>query len=393
MFKGLFFTITIISLQMIFTQSLFGQIHFKHIIIDSNTTSPQKPYGKAFGDLSGDSFTDILISSAKGDGIHWYEYPSWIKHTIRNSGSWSEDVQTGDVDGDGFIDVINGNTTALFWYKNPLSQSGNPRTDFWEATRIGSDGKDIHDLEVGDINGNNKLDVVIRYEKEYNLSVRIFIQQTPSSFVEIINVNSTNLGAEGLCLADINQDNNLDIVIGNVWCENNGDGTKWTEHNYTNGLPDQTMIRVADLDGNGSNDIIVSPQSGKAGAFAWFSAETPKGVWIEHTIRNNITRMHGLAIADFNLDGSLDIHTSLRHDLKGKDDNVSVWVNDGKAIPTFLEQVLSKSGSHFSKVADIGNDGDIDIIGANWSSNAPNGAPIEVWENLTLDDLRKAETE
>ena len=96
--------------------------------------------------------------------------------------------------------------------------------------------------------------------------------------------------------------------------------------------------------------------------------------------------MHGLGLADFNGDGKTDIHTSVRHDHAGDSDRVSIWISDGSPVPAFKEQVLATSGSHFSKVGDIGGDGDSDIVGANWISKAPNGAPIELWENRTIND-------
>ncbi|MEE9429754.1 MAG: VCBS repeat-containing protein [Melioribacteraceae bacterium] len=362
-------------------------VPFKYVIIESEKTSPKKMYGKTFGDFSGDNFPDILISSAKDDGMHWYEYPSWTKHTIREFGSWSEDIQTGDMDGDGDIDIIQGNKDALFWYQNPLIQSKKSNTNEWNAIRIGSDGTNIHDLEVADINGDGKLDVVIRYEKENNKSVHIYIQETPTLFSEIEKVNTTNLKGEGLCLADINDDSFLDIIIGNVWCQNNGDGTKWKEQSYASELPAQLMIRVGDLNGNGANEILVCPQSSKVGSLVWFFQDVKSKVWKQQIIQNGITKMHGLAIGDFNLDGALDIHTSLRHDLKGNNDNVSIWINDNSTIPNFTEQILSKKGSHFSKVIDIGNDGDLDIQGVNWRSNKSFNAPIELWENLTINNL------
>jgi len=41
--------------------------------------------------------------------------------------------------------------------------------------------------------------------------------------------------------------------------------------------------------------------------------------------------------------------------------------------------VVSTNGSHNIRVADVGNDGDLDIVGANWQ-----GPPVELWENLTV---------
>ena len=59
--------------------------------------------------------------------MFWYEYPAWTEHPIRASGSWTTDMQTGDVDNDGDLDVVIPNGSGLQWYENPRP-GGDPRT-------------------------------------------------------------------------------------------------------------------------------------------------------------------------------------------------------------------------------------------------------------------------
>jgi len=58
-------------------------------------------------------------------------------------------------------------------------------------------------------------------------------------------------------------------------------------------------------------------------------------------------------------------------------DEVAVYFNRANGS-SWTKQILSSQGSHLIRAADIGNDGDIDIIGANWSGGYQ---PIEMWEN------------
>jgi hypothetical protein len=62
-------------------------------------------------------------------------------------------------------------------------------------------------------------------------------------------------------------------------------------------------------------------------------------------------------------------------------DEVTVYINKGDGS-SWEKQVISVKGSHFIRAADIGNDGDMDIIGANWSGGYQ---PIEMWENKSGD--------
>ncbi len=361
---------------------LLAQIPFECVVIDSSGKSPAKPYGKAIANLGGDDMPDIFVSSAQDDGMHWYQSPDWEKKVIRSSGSWSEDCQILDIDNDSDNDVVNGNKNGLFWYENPLKQEGNPISDTWKEHAIGSDGTNIHDVEVADINGDKKPDVVIRYEKENLKAVYIFFQKTIDDWLTYTNTNTSHKKGEGLCLGDIDGDTDIDIVLGMIWLENNGDGTAWHEHKYSENMPEQVLLKIADMNQDGTPDIVASPQSSQAGNFAWYSNKLiSEGVWVEHIIQANTTYMHGLAIADFNNDGVLDIHTSIRHDHPGNQDNVSIWLSDGGPLPVFTEQVIDTTGSHYSKIGDIDYDGDIDIIGANWSGFTDPHPDIFLWRN------------
>jgi hypothetical protein len=81
-----------------------ADIPFTHFVIDP--ANPHNPYNKAVGDIDGDGFPDALVASSTTEGLYWYQYPTWAKHAIRSTGGWEDDMQTGDVDADGDLDVI-----------------------------------------------------------------------------------------------------------------------------------------------------------------------------------------------------------------------------------------------------------------------------------------------
>jgi len=60
-------------------------------------------------------------------------------------------------------------------------------------------------------------------------------------------------------------------------------------------------------------------------------------------------------------------------------DEIVIYVNDGDSM-TWTKQIIAETGIYSGKIADIGNDGDMDIIAnRNW-----NQAPVEIWENRIL---------
>jgi hypothetical protein len=361
-----------------------AQVPFECIVIDPSYSSPAKPYGKAIGDFNGDGQPDLFVSSAAGDGMHWYSYPDWEKHAIRTCGSWSEDCQAVDIDKDGDMDMVNGNNQGLYWYENPLDQAGRPDADEWTVHLIGSDGTRIHDLETADLNGDGRPDVAVRYEKEYGRPVCLFLQVNADDWSVVTSTNPADRKGEGLALGDLDGDGDVDMALGNTWLENKGDGTRWAAHAYAADMPAQMILKIADINHDGEPDIVAAPQSTRAGKLAWYAAGKNKNQsWEVHALRDGITHVHGLAIGDFNNDGYPDIHTSVRHDHPGELDPVSIWISGGGEEPVFREQVLAITGSHFSKAGDVDRDGDLDIFGANWSGPVDLHADILLWRNLT----------
>ena len=121
-------------------------IPFTGSIVDSN--NPRNPHCKALRDINGDGQRDIVVASASGGGMYWYEYPRWTKHAIRASGSWTTDMQTADIDKDGDFDLVIPDAAGIKWYRNPRP-AGNPRTgSLWTEFNIGSAGANNHDVET-----------------------------------------------------------------------------------------------------------------------------------------------------------------------------------------------------------------------------------------------------
>ena len=122
-------------------------LSFEHVVIDAD--NPDDPRCKTLADFSGDGLLDAVAASGTGDGMYWYEYPTWTKYPIRLTGAWKTDMQAGDVDGDGDADIIIPLTGSggLRWYENPLPL-GDPRLDTWFEPTISSGTNHHPDVEV-----------------------------------------------------------------------------------------------------------------------------------------------------------------------------------------------------------------------------------------------------
>jgi hypothetical protein len=364
------------------------EIPFEHVIIDSQ--GPLNQWCFSTGDLNGDGQIDVVsTASTPGQGgMVWYEYPTWSKHVIDAEGGFSDDLQTVDLDGDGDLDIVvpEVRSSEVRWYENP-SPRGNPAFAPWRIHVIGKysdyEFECAHDVEVGDLNGDGKVDVIVGNQKwepprpVNKPEVVIYLQNHPDSWTPAM-ISRTY--GEGTAIADLNGDGRPDLVRPGYWLEAPADpvhGT-WTERTIIAGWSDRAGVTVADINRDGRVDVLLAPAESE-GRISWFeTTDAQGGKWTEHVIDPSIDFVHTFKVADIDLDGSLDVVVSEMQQSKRK--RVGFYLNqDGKG-GTWRLQIVGTTGSHNIRAVDIDRDGDID----------PNHAPMEMWRNLLTDQRRRS---
>ncbi len=349
-------------------------VPFTTVTVDA--APPSSPWYKMVGDINGDGKPDIIVAGSGGPLV-WYAAPTWTKTQIAANGWNGVKGDAEDVDGDGDVDIVMG---GVVWFRNPRIGGG-----AW--TKIQIDNQKAHDVEVGDLDRDGKMDVVGRDQSAFGSAgnaIYVYRQTSPTAWTKR---TFTCPHGEGLKLADMDRDGDPDIVIGGRWYENSGDpiGGAWTERVYTTAYTEgDAKVEVADVNGDGRVDVVLTPAelAGATYKIAWYQAPAdPKAAgWTERIVVASIeTIVHALGVGDFNLDGDLDIAYAEMH--QGADpDEVVVMHNLGGGT-SWSKQVLSTKGSHDIVVADIDADGDLDIVGANHGGSYQ---PVELWRN-TLD--------
>lgn len=104
------------------------------------------------------------------------------------------------------------------------------------------------------------------------------------------------------------------------------------------------------------------------GDVVWMKAPSKGiGTWTTHTVFSKAESTHGLAVADFDLDGDADI---LFSEFRG-DNRLQLALNqDGKGVQ-WEQLVLGAESLHNIFTGDIEKDGDVDVLGAHPWGNGP----------------------
>lgn len=365
---------TTFLLLLCFSFLAVADIPFRHIIVDSN--GPKDPWAKMLGDINGDGFVDIIIGGRRGPLV-WYAYPHWTKSVIAEGGYQTVDGEVGDIDSDGDLDVVMG---GLIWYENP-QPNADPGKIAWKAHKIAD--HPTHDVEIGDLDGDGDLDIVTRDQSEFGHKAgnKIYLWRQDSTDKWAKRVTDCPHG-EGITLGDIDKDGDPDVVIGGIWFENDRDiiNGAWIAHRFGTWHPNATVV-TADINGDALPDVVLSPSELRDSFYriSWFEGppNPRKENWTEHIIAQNVECViHGLVTADMNGDGAVDVVVAEMH--QGTDpDEVVIYFNQDKGS-SWKKHLLSARGSHYIRAADFGSDGDMDLVGANWSGPYQ---PVELWEN------------
>ena len=286
----------------------------------------------------------------------------------------------GDFNGDGKPDlvVLNGGSTTVGVLL------GNGDGTFQAVVTYGSGGVYPQSVAVADVNGDGKPDLVVAggCGSSNCGNVGVLLGNGDGTFQAVVTYFSGALSAESVAVADVNRDGKPDLVVAN-YCLNsnvcaggavgvllgNGDGTFQAAVNYDSGGSWATSVAVADVNGDGKPDVVVT----NIGSPATVGVLLGNGDGTFHaamTYGSGGSSPYFVAVADVNGDGKRDLVVSncgCSNVLVG---SVSVLLGNGDG--TFHAAVTYGSGGveAFSvALGDFNGDGKPDVAVANEVSN------------------------
>ncbi|MCB9889358.1 MAG: VCBS repeat-containing protein [Planctomycetes bacterium] len=323
--------------------------------------SDQTPGALAAGLLNGGSNADFVTGQFDNDTIkikYGNGAGAFNSTIVRNSGDAPSDIELGDFDGDGKLDIIATNygdkLVRIFWGNstnygsasqwtvgnNPwqvavgdLNGDGlddfvtvnygthdlsvrlrDPAGGFKAEVRYAS-GSDTRDVQLGDFDGDGDLDMVYTYNDAANARLRLRKNNGNGSFGAPTDIQMGSVAGvvfHSIAVGDLDHDGKLDIVAartpaGLVRVLGKGDGT-------FNGLDVETSpvvkdfpyrVYLTDVNGDGHRDVLVAHLGagvviyrghGDGNASGPFQYSTPTTSWCRD-----------VRVADFDKDGKMDL--------------------------------------------------------------------------------------
>ncbi len=262
--------------------------------------------GAAAFDVDNDGKLDIL------SGDTWYNAPDWTPYPVRKLEPVGRTYRNCfatlpfDVNGDGRMDYV---SVSYFgqdvgWVENPGIKG-----QAWIYHAIDKPGPSEAAVAV-DVDGDGRLDVLpntVNVVVWYTPGVLTFSGAPARAWYK--HDFGKDAAGHGVGTGDVNGDGKSDLLTPKGWFENPGDTkvTTWAWHPDWNLGSTGIQILARDVDGDGLSDLIYG--SGHAFGLFWEKqGKDEKGArtWTKSTIDNQLSSVHTLRWADLDGDGKAD---------------------------------------------------------------------------------------
>jgi hypothetical protein len=343
--------------------------------IDETFNEQEKlaPIGEQLGevkvvDFDGDQDLDIIASITSAQKFVWFENNgdqsfSDEQLLIANT-PYIRSYDVADIDNDEYIDIAYGiydYPGEIGWYKKQEDGLYSDKTVLLNNASAHLPRK----LSLIDLENDGDIDIV------FNGPFLTMLINNQQDFVLDNSLLSATSDFENFNFYDLDKDGDKEILLTNTfrnklsWLDNYGDSTFSATNNISSTAKNVIASYAADLNGDSLEDIIVilnsdyspAPDVGEY-AIVWYP-QIRQGVFdTAIIIDDQILSPQSIAVADFNLDGLIDLVVN-----SDGANNVVLYSNQGNS--TFAESEILLSNIDGPKelfAVDFDKDGDPDVL-------------------------------
>ena len=347
-------------------------------------TNADGAYAIFAADMDNDGDMDIVSASYTDDTIAWYENngaanPSWSAANIATNVDGAIDIHVTDLDSDGDLDIVSvsDNDEIIAWFENDGATDPS-----WSKSTIDTrDDEWPSAVYAGDMDNDGDIDIVVA---SYNDDTISWYENDGASDPSWSygSIATSADGAYDVFVIDMDNDGDLDILsaarIDDTIALYTNDGASdpsWSATDITTSADGATSVFAADMDNDGDIDILSASKDDDT--IAWY--ENAGGFWPASAITTSADYAEAVFAADMDNDGDMDIISA-----SANDDTIAWYENNGASDPSWTASDIATSADYATAifVADMDNDGDLDIISASWNDDT-----IAWYENTAIPEF------